>query len=457
VPGGTLVRIAPSGIALAGAAAAMVANIADNKSITLKNLIITPPTGTVGGPVAARAIQVYGRNATPVLGTTYDLNVENVILTAVKVVDGTPVLNPLEHAASANTIAARNAELAAFDGGGANNAIEIRFVGAAESNSLMVVNMKNTVITHIPHGAAAARYGGIAVSRTRGITLNVLEGCVISYNSGSAIRGVGTLQGGTSFINITGTATNPVFIMKNGWMEDTANTARNEGLQNDGSNVLIEHAYFIGQFQEHIDKLGLGSVTIRDSYFAEAQTDLDPTNGTAPNVANAANLKLSGTGNVTITRTNIYDNKGASTNQQAIAWTAPAATSTMLLDRAVIAGPGDALGPIGGANAATYTEDDTAIVQDGPDALASGPTFGAGTVASYSDRVTADPQFASTVFAPTWNGLGVLPGNLTNYLSIHSTAYRAGSARANEVASQDVKGANADSPLPVSVSGFSID
>lgn len=449
LPAGTNVRITPSGIGLAAASAAMVANVADNKSITLKGLIITPTFGA-GGPQNSRAIQIYGRNSTPAAGTTYNVAFENCYFTAIKANSDTVVLDPFTHNVSADTIAARNSELRAFDGGGANNAIEFRFVGAAESNSSMTLSMKNTVITHTCVATGSNKGGGIAVSRSRNLNLDILEGCVISYNGGSGIRGVGTLQSGTTFFRIQGTATNPVFFIKNGWMEDTVNTARNEHIQNDGSQLDIEHAYFIGSFQEAIDKLGAGAVTISNSYFAESQTDLDTTNGTAPNVANGANLKMSGSANVTVTKCTIFDNK-ATTNDQAIAWTAPAAGNILSLSNVICAGAGDQLN-IGAANAVTYNEDDCAIVQAGSHSLES-PfiTFGAGVTQNVTDRLTADPQFLQTTFTPTFAGLGVKPTGLTNYLAVGNPAYLASGSRA------DVAGANPDSPFPVSVSRFSID
>lgn len=449
LPAGSNIQCNGSGIGIGAATVVMVANITQGRSVTLKKLILTPVVGAAG-PVNTRVLQVYNRE-NPGAAASYTFNMEDSYITALRVSDNTPVLNPFVHAASANTIAARNAELRAFDGGGGNNCVDFRFgTGGAEANSHLTANLKNVVMTHSILSAAAAKGGGIANSKTQGFTLNVNEGCVFSFNSGSAIRAVGTLTTANTAININGTASNPVFFIKNGWMEDTANTGRNESIQNAGAPLTISNAYFVGAFQEHVDQTGGGVLTISDSYFAEAQTDLDTTNGTAPNVANGANLKLSGTANVSVTKCTIFDNK-ATSNDQAIAWTAPAVGNILSLSNVICAGAGDQLN-IGAANAVTYNEDDCAIVQAGPHSLES-PfiTFGAGVTQNVTDRLTADPQFLQTTFTPTFAGLGVKPTGLTNYLAVGNPAYLASGSRA------DVAGANANSPFPVSVSGFSID
>ena len=449
LPAGSNIQCNGSAIGITGAAVVIVANITQGRSVTLRRLILTPAVGAAG-PVNTRVLQIYNREA-PAAVANYTFNMENSYITALRVSNNTPVLNPFVHAASADTIAARNAELRSFDGGGGNNCVDIRFgPGGTEDNSKLTANFTNVVMTHITLGAAASRGGGIAISKTRGLTTNINQGCVFSFNSGSGIRSVGTQQAATNFLNVNGTASNPVFFVKNGWMEDSSSTGRNEGIQADGVTLAVDHAYFYGNFQEHIDKIGGGATTISNSYFAEAQTDLDTTNGTAPNVVSAANLKMSGTANVTVTNCTIFDNK-ATANDQAIAWTAPVAGNIMTLNNVICAGPGDQLN-IGATAAVTYNEDDCAIVQAGPHSLES-PfiTFGAGVTQSVSDRLTADPQFLQTTFTPTFAGLGVKPTGITNYLAVGSPAYLASGSRAN------VAGANANSPFPVSVSRFSID
>jgi hypothetical protein len=94
-------------------------------------------------------------------------------------------------------------------------------------------------------------------------------------------------------------------------------------------------------------------------------------------------------------------------------------------------------------------------VQAGPDTLES-PfiTLGAGVTANVTDRITGDPQFVSTTFAPTFVSLGVKPTGLTNYLNVGSPAYLA--ARGG-IAPIDVSGANPTSYFPVTLSGFAID
>ncbi|PKO13925.1 hypothetical protein CVU37_15055 [candidate division BRC1 bacterium HGW-BRC1-1] len=451
LPAGTNVQCNGSGIGIGAAAVAIVANIAEGKAVSLKKLIITPVVGAAG-PVVSRVLQVYNRNA-PAAVANYTFNMENCYITALTVPGNAPVLNPFVHAASADTIVARNSSLRAFDGGGGNNCVDFRFgSGGAEANSRLTANLKNTVITHTILAAAASKGGGIANSKTQGFTLNVNEGCVFSFNSGSGIRAVGTLAANTA-INVNGTATNPVFFYKNGWMEDTVNTGRNEGIQNAGAPLTINHAYFVGNFQEHVDQTVGGNVTISNSYFAEAQTDLDTSNGTAPNVLNAANVKLSGQGIYSMTNCTVFNNK-ATANDQAIVWTAPAIGNSLTLTNVICAGTGDQLN-LGAANAVIYNESNVALVQAGPDTLES-PfiTLGAGVTANVTDRITGDPQFVSTTFAPTFVSLGVKPTGLTNYLNVGSPAYLA--ARGG-IAPIDVSGANPTSYFPVTLSGFAID
>ncbi|MCX7625011.1 MAG: hypothetical protein N2Z21_02175, partial [Candidatus Sumerlaeaceae bacterium] len=406
---------------------------------------------------SSAASDVYKRqiwNASPPSGTIGYFTMENCYLTAIRPTGhpnaGQPILDPFTPAETTRNNRLNN--LRAFSGGGANNMVELRFVGAAESNSTMYYTFKNTVFTHSIVSAAAAKGGGIAVSRSRNLQVKVDEGCVFSYNDGSGLRGVGTLQSGTTSFIVTGKYNNPVFFIYNGWMEDTANTARNEGIQNDGSDVAVDNAYFIGNFQEGIDKIGIGDVTITNSYFAENQKDLDPGNGSAPNVTGAWNVKVTGSGNYTLQNCTIFNGLSGGTNQGAIYWTGGTAGKKLSLKNVICAGTGDIL-TIGGSAAVTYTEDNCGIVQAGPHALAS-IVVGSGVSSTITDRVTADPAFLSTTFSPTWQGLGVKPSGLTNYLAVNTSAYRASRGGTNPI---DVVGANPDSPLPVSVSSLSIE
>ena len=450
--GGTHWKIAPSGIGLSGAACAIVV-IQRTYPITLKNLIITPNDGAAG-EVNARAIQHYFYTATPNPGETGNFNLENCYFTAIRPTGhpnaGQPILDPFTPAETSR--ANRLANLRAFSGGGANNMVELRFVGTAESNSMMYYNFKNTIFTHSIVSAVAAKGGGIVLSRTRNFVCNIDEGCVFSYNDGGGIRALGTLQSNTTTITVTGKYTNPVFFIYNGWMEDSANTGRNEGIQNDGSDISIEHAYFIGNFQEGLDKVGLGNVVIKNSYFANNQKDLDPNNGAPPNVVGAYNVKLTGGGNYTLENCTIFNGYAGGANQGAINWTGATASKTLSLKNVICAGAGDIL-LIGGTAAVNYVEDNCGIVQSGSHALSS-IVIGSGVSTNISDRVTADPLFISTTFAPSWQGLGVKPSNLTDYLAVNNSAYRSTRGGSNPI---DVNGANPDSPLPVSLTTLSFE
>ena len=451
VSGGTVWKIAPSGIGLSAGSCALVVEQKVN-TVKLSNLIITPNDGAAG-EVNARAIQHYFYSANPNPGDTGNFVVENCYFTAIRPTGhaqaGQPILDPFTPAES--TIAARRANLRAFSGGGANNMVELRFVGSAESNSFMNYTFKNTIFTHsIIASGTASKGGGIAVSRTRNLILKIDEGCVFSYNDGSGIRALGTLQSGTTTITVTGKHSNPVFFAYNGWMEDAANTARNEGIQNDGSDITVNYAYFIGNFQEGLDKVGIGEVTVTNSIFAENQKDLDPGNGTPPNVAGAYNIKLTGSGNYTLQNCTFFNGQAGGTNQGAIYWTGATAGKTLSLKNVICAGAGDNV-LIGGTAATTYIEDNCAMVQSGPHALAA-ITIGSGVAATITDRVTADPLFVSTTFSPVWQGLGVRPqasNELTNYLNVNTSSYKASRGGTNPI---DVYGGNEEAFFPVTVS-----
>ncbi|MCC6546993.1 hypothetical protein IT570_07475 [Candidatus Sumerlaeota bacterium] len=426
--GGTLahLKVTPTGVGLGGGVCAFVLVNKAGATITLRDLIITPSDGVAGG-VSARAIQSYNDQA----GTISTTTMERVMITAVRPTGhpnaGDPITNPLVHAASVDTRAARYAELRSFSGGGGNNLVEFRNNAAPTAGAVMTYNLTDFVVTHAlldgaPPPAPASRGGGIVISRTAEITVNISGASVISFNDGSGIRGVGTLSNLTTALNITGTQAKPVIFYKNGWMEDTANTARNEGIQNDGTPFTIDHAYFIANFQEGIDKVGNGGVTITNSYFAENQTDLDTGSGTAPNGATAANLKLSGAGpTYALTNVTVFDNKGGS-NANAINFTGPAA-STLNMNNVVLAGTGD-LGTIGGVAASAVNDTDVAYVATGPHATGLF-TFGAGVTRTSLYLVSDDPLFVSTTFAPTWNGLGNAVTGLDDYLKVSNTAYNA--------------------------------
>lgn len=425
--GGSLahVKITPSGIGLGAASVGIVLVNKAGATITLRDLIITPGDGASGG-VAARAIQSYNDTA----GTISTTELTRVMVTAVRPTGhpnaGEPVTNPLVHAASGNTRALRYAELRSFSGGGGNNLVEFRNNAAPSAGALMTYNLTDFVVTHglidgviVP--APAAKGGGIVISRTAEISVNISGASVFSFNEGSGIRTVGSMVPATASITITGTAAKPVIFYKNGWMEDTANTARNEGMQNDGALLNIDHAYFIGNFQEGLDKIGNGTTTITNTFFAENQTDLDTGNGTAPNVAAAANVKVTGNATYNLTGVTVFDNQGGS-NANAINFAGLVGT-TLNADNVIFAGAGD-LGTVGGAAASTVNDNNVAYVTAGPHATGTF-TFGAGVTRTSTFLVNDDPQFASTTFSPTWNGLGNPITNLTDYLRVTNTAYNA--------------------------------
>jgi len=412
--------------------------------ITLRDLILIPTNSAPAGAYNFRMVQAFNSIA----GSTTSANFERVYFTARRVSDNTPVTNPFVHAPSADTKAARIAELCAFDGGGGNNAFVIQNLVAPSGGAMLTFNFTNCVFTHLGlMAAAASRGGGISMARTAELTVNINEGCIFSFNDGSGIRGVGTLANATTALNVNGTAMNPVFFYKNGWMEDSVNTARNEGIQNDSSPIIINHAYFIGNYQESIDKLGLGPLNISDSYFANNGSDLDTTIGTPPDVVNAGNLKVTGnTGNISLTNCTIYNNLEP-TNDSALSWTSTLVGGTTLgLSNVVIAGAGDQVYLNAATGPSIYNETNVALVQAGADSLES-PfiTVGANITPTVLYRVTADPVFQSTVFAPTWNGLGVLPGNLITYLAVNTGAYNGN----REPGASDVLGANPNGVVPI--------
>lgn len=450
--GGTHLAIAPSGIGLGAAPCGMVLVNHDTRTLTLRDLVITPGNGAAGG-VSARAIQSYNAAAGAITTTT----LERVMVTAIRPTghpnQNDPVLNPLVHAASANTKAARYAELRSFSGGGANNLVELRNNAAPTAGAVMTYNLNDFVVTHglvdgagIP--AAAAKGGGIAISRTAEIDVNVGPGSVFSFNDGSGIRGVATLAA-TSFIDIDGTTAKPVIFLENGWMEDAASTARNEGIQNDGTTMTIDNAYFVGNYQEGIDKL-TRNLTVTNTFFANNQKDLDTGAGTAPNGATAANVKVSSAATYSFENVTIFDNLGGS-NANGINF-AGTAGAILNLTNTIIAGAGDG-NVIGGAAASTVNETNVAIVTAGTHAVA-GYTVGAGVTRNQSFAASADPQFASTTFAPVWNGLGNDITGLGDYLRVTNFA---GYSSDREVGSTTITGANPTAPTPPPVSTVIVD
>jgi len=410
--------------------------------ITLRDLILIPNNSAPAGAYNFRMVQAFNSIA----GSTTSANFERVYFTARRVSDNTPVINPFVHAASADTKLARRTDLCAFDGGGGNNAFVIQNLVAPTAGAMLTFNFTNCVFTHLGvMAAAASKGGGIAMARILELTVNINEGCIFSFNDGGGIRGVGTLANATTALNVNGTAMNPVFFYKNGWMEDSVSTARNEGIQNDSSPITINHAYFIGNYQEGIDKLGLGPLNISDSYFANNGSDLEI--GAPPDVVNAGNLKLTAnTGNIGLTNCTIYNNLQP-TNDAALAWTSTLVGGTILgLSNVVIAGAGDQVLLNAATGPSIYNESNVALVQAGADSLES-PfiTVGANITPNVLYRVTADPIFQSTAFAPTWNGLGVLPGNLTTYLAVNTGAYNGN----REPGASDVLGANPNGVVPI--------
>lgn len=448
-PGGTNVRIVPSTIGLSSASAAIVANTANNRSITLQNLIVTPASGPAG-VVAAHGVQFYGRSAAPPAGTTYTLNIDNCIFTALLVATDQPVLNPFEHAATTNTLAARNAQLRSF-AGSVDNLITLYWVSGSEGNSLARLNLTNTVVTHTLYSGFGMAGGGVGIARTAGFELNVGPGCVFTYNAGAAIRNNFLMTGSMPF-NVIGTEANPVFVCHNGWTESVVpeNTA---GIFSNGCTLTVRHVYTIGNYGAGIDKRGNGNVLIEQTYAAENQSDLDTTSGTPPDADTAADIHLAnGLVSNTLTSCTLYNNRAAGANGRVLRWPGTVATSALILHNVVMAGEDDRV-IIGGTAAVSYTETNCAVVQSGPDALASPYiTLGLGVVGpAPADRVTGDPEFMQTAFTPVWAGLGVKPGGLDNYLAVGTAAYH---ASRGGTAPENVVGANANSPVPVALSAF---
>ncbi len=451
-PGGTHLKIAPSGIGISGTQCAIKWDARDGRNLTLRDLIITPDEGAAGA-VMARALQVVTSSD---LG--YTMTVDRCWFTAIRPTGhaeaGQAILNPFVHAASANTIAARNAELRAFDGGAAAGLVDLRAPSGAQTKA-KIFTFRNTVFTH-SHGAANANRGaGISIAHQAAYTLNIEEGCVFSYLAQAGARTSGSLPvPATTQWNVLGTPNNPVFSIHNGWAEDVSTSGRGEGFLVDGVPLIMGHVYAVGNHHEALEKAGAGDVAISNSYFADGQSDLDTGNGSAPNVSGVATLRLSGSGDVSLTSVTVFRNR-ASTHDVLIGWSAPSADATFSATNVIAAGADDQIN-IGGAVAVDYLENNCAIVTAGAFAT-DDVTLGAGVTASVNDRVTADPVFQSTVFAPVWTGLGSLPGNLDNYLSVHSSAYKSGAAGRNVLTSRNVTGANTASPLPVTVSQIVIE
>jgi hypothetical protein len=448
--GGSLahVKITPTGIGISAGVCAIVIDNKAGATVTLQDLIITPADGAAGG-VAARAVQSYNNTA----GTISTTNFTRVMFTAVRPTGhgsaGQPVINPLAHGASADTKTARYAELRSFSGGGANNLLELRNNAAPTAGALMTYNFTDLVVTHalidgVAPPAAASKAGGIAIGRTAEIDVNINEGCVFSFNDGSGIRGVGTLAA-TSSLDITGTSNRPVIFLANGWMEDSVNTARNEGIQNDGTVTTISRAYFVGNYQEGIDKLSR-NLTASYCYFANNGKDLDTTNGTAPAVTSAANVKLSTAATIyTLNNCTLFDNLGpTATTQNAIFLGDVAATVN--LSNCILAGAGDGYSIGGAVNATVLNDTDVALVTAGSNALTGTQTIGAAVVRTSLYSVADDPLFVSTTFAPVWNGLGQTVTNLADYLRTGSPA---GYDASRTPSASTIIGANDGTPASV--------
>ncbi|NUP89400.1 MAG: hypothetical protein HUU25_06210 [Candidatus Sumerlaeia bacterium] len=469
VYGGELahIRITSSGIGIAGAAAAMVINNDTGGGVTLRDLILTPSTGT-GGGVSARALQSYNRAA----GSTVSHLFERVMFTAIRPTGhpnaGQPVTNPFVHAASADTRVARLAELRAFSGGGGNNAVELRSNAAPSVGALMTYDLNHCYFTHIVLDAAPplSRGGGLVISRTAEVTVNINEGCVFSYNDGSGVRTVGTLAPATADINVNGTITDPVFFIYNGWQEDITGAARNEGFYAD-CDVDINYAYAIGNYQDGIDFAGGGNDTISNTYIADNQRDLDTSIGVAPDTTTAANLTMTGTANTTTLANVTIHNNNAPTagNGRTLRASFGTGTPTITASNLIASGAGDVYELVG-TGAAIYNEDDSALVQDGAHTLNSVAIAGS-VVQTVTDRVAtgggaSDPNFVSTTFAPVFSVPFTAPAGLDDYLRVNPVgaanlafASAASPARTNPVSAINVTGANPNGAVPVELSVFS--
>jgi len=427
----------------------------DGQSTTFRDLVLIPNNAAAAGAYNHRMFQIFNTGATDTSSVSFD----RVIITARRESDDTPVLNPFVHAASADTKAARAAEFCAFDGGGGNNAMVFQNSATVPTGGLLTVNLTDTYFTHLGvMAAAASKGGGIAITRTRDWTFNVNGGCVFSYLDGSGIRTVGSMVAGTTALNINGTLADPVFFINNGWMED-ASSGRNEHVLNDGSAVTIDNAYFVGSFQEALELGTNGADSISNTYIAETMKNLDASSGAidTANVGLVRSVSASATAGLTFTNCTLFENYAA-TNDSTIHINNPVAAWTLNTTNCVIAGANDQVTHVG-TNAVTWNEDDCGYATAGSYALASPYIVnGTGLTRNSTDRVEADPSFASTTFAPSFSTVFAAPGNLTDYLRLTSFAYdNAAPGRFNPVAPVDVVGANANSTVPVTLDGYSVE
>jgi len=443
VSGGSHIKLKESGIGISGASCAMVIVQRTDKNATFKDLIFTPTDGA-GGGINARLAQVYNASVDV---TNHTLTFQRCYFTAIYssaagANAGKPVLNPLVHAASANTNAARNSQLRSFDGGGANNLVELRHNSAPTAGNV-TYNFEDCVFTHTLVAAAGAKGGGIVVSRSGYLTFNV-KSCIFSFNAGSGIRTAITASAPSTMIwNISGTAARPSIFYRNGWQEDSANAARAEGLYMDAGDLTIDHAYFVNNYQDGIEKQNVGNVAISNTFSADNCFDLDTSVGTAPDAANTANLKLAfadaSVETIQVTSVTLH-NSVAPTNDLALLWT-QSNQNSLVAKNVIYSGAGDqvSLPTDLTSTGATYNETDSALVQAGANSLES-PfiTVGTNITPTIAHRVTADPEYASTVFAPVWNGITSPVTGLNDYLSVRSTAY----LPSREAGAANVTGAN---------------
>jgi hypothetical protein len=116
----------------------------------------------------------------------------------------------------------------------------------------------------------------------------------------------------------------------------------------------------------------------------------------------------------------------------------------------IIAGAGDQISFAAGTR--TWTDNNTAVVTNGPDALDSTPVILGGNTRTTTFGTDVDPDFENTVFSATYTiGTGIsVP---SNYLSARATGLRG----TRTVGALDIRGGNPNSPLPVSMSEFMVE
>lgn len=447
---GTHLRITPSGIASGGFAAGVAIAATPGMNLTLNRLVITPATGAAG-PVSARGLQIFQSAATD---TNANITLNDVMYTSIYRDDhptlaNQPITDPFALPSEAATPTLRNLNLRSFNGGGANAVIEISNANSTPGSNV-VINMNRSGVTFAHSNLAAATAAGLQQARTTGYTLNINGGCFFTYCHNSGIRTTAHASGSGN-LKMNGTATNPIILYRNGWLRDTASTGRNEGMLiqtgANGQPFIADFVYAVENFQEGIEITAGTSATLRNVISARNQFDLGGLG--APNIQTAANLLIQGGTTVLLQQSTLFDNQGDPANDNAIRWNV-AGGAFLTTDRVIIAGAGDQISFAAGTR--TWTDNNTAVVTNGPDALDSTPVILGGNTRTTTFGTDVDPDFENTVFSATYTiGTGIsVP---SNYLSARATGLRG----TRTVGALDIRGGNPNSPLPVSMSEFMVE